>query len=114
MERHRQLTQGQDPFAKQTATPEAKNSRVQRIPKQKYEVTKKQLQLEVKRIAEELGRLPTRAEVEILGSNPIDYFDKYFINWGEACAAARTTGMSEFPLTYESDPIQLEIDFNTN
>ena len=114
IERHRQLTQGQDPFGKQTATPEAKNSRVQRIPKQKYEVTKKQLQLEVKRIAKELGRLPTRAEVEILSSNPIDYFDKYFINWGEACAAARTTGMSEFPLIYESDPLQLEIDFNTN
>ena len=41
MERHRQLTQGQNPFGKQTATPNAKNSRVQRIPKQKYEVTKK-------------------------------------------------------------------------
>lgn len=114
MERHRQLTQGQDPFGKQTGTPTAKNSRVQRVPKQKYEVTKKQLQLEIKGIAEDLGRLPTRAEVEILSTNPIEYFDEYFINWGEACAAARTTGMSEFPLTDESDRLQLEIDFNTN
>lgn len=114
MERHRQLTQGQDPFGKQTGTPTAKNSRVQRVPKQKYEVTKKQLQLEIKGIAEDLGRLPTRAEVEILSTNPIEYFDEYFINWGEACAAARTTGMSEFPLTDESDRLQLEIDFKTN
>ncbi|KJH70424.1 DNA methyltransferase [Aliterella atlantica] len=114
MDRHRQLTQGQDPFGKQTATPNAKNSRVQRIPKQKYEVTKKQLQLEVKRIAKELGRLPTRAEVANLSSNPIEYFDNYFINWAEACAAARTTGMSEFPIIYESAWRQLGIDFKTN
>ncbi len=114
IERHRQLTQGQDPFGRQTVTPTAKNSRVQRVTKQKYEVTKKQLQLEIKSIAEGLGRLPTRAEVEILSSNPIEYFDRYFINWGEACAAARTTGMSEFPLTDKSNQLQLEIDFNTN
>jgi site-specific DNA-methyltransferase (adenine-specific) len=26
---------------------------------------------------------------------PIEYFEKYFFSWGEVCAAARTTGMTE-------------------
>ncbi|MEW6093600.1 MAG: hypothetical protein AB1531_06505, partial [Chloroflexota bacterium] len=28
---------------------------------------------------------------------PIEYYDSYFVSWGEVCAAARTTGMTEFP-----------------
>jgi site-specific DNA-methyltransferase (adenine-specific) len=49
----------------------------------------------LKRIAEQLGRLPTRDEVELLSKYPISYYDDYFISWGEVCAAARTTGMTE-------------------
>ncbi|MFN4032549.1 MAG: hypothetical protein ACK4ME_02835, partial [Fimbriimonadales bacterium] len=45
-----------------------------------------------------LGRIPTRQEVMQLGKYPIELYDQYFISWGEACAAARTTGMSELPL----------------
>jgi site-specific DNA-methyltransferase (adenine-specific) len=95
LKRHQQLEAGIDPFAKGQQTPKAKNSPVQRLPKQKYQVSKKTLQLEVKRIANEIGRLPTRDEVSQFSQFPVEYFDQYFISWGEVCAAARTTGMSE-------------------
>jgi site-specific DNA-methyltransferase (adenine-specific) len=94
-QRHEELRRGLDPFRKQEQTPTSKNSPVARLKKQNYLVPKKTLQLEVKRIAEQLGRLPTRDEVELLGKYPISYYDDYFISWGEVCAAARTTGMTE-------------------
>lgn len=97
LQRHQILSEGGDPFAKHEGIPEAKNSPVRRLPKQRYLVTKKTLQLEVKRIAQVLGRIPTRQEVMQLGKYPIELYDQYFISWGEACAAARTTGMSELP-----------------
>lgn len=95
--RHEQIRRGEDPFGKVDTVPNVKNSRVQRVTKQKYAVTKKELQLDVKRIARELGRLPTRQEVQDKSTYPIEFFDNYFISWGEVCAAARTTGMSEMP-----------------
>lgn len=102
LERHRTLSDGGDPFAKRTGVPKAKNSPVERLPKQRYIVPKKVLQLEIKRIAQLLGRIPTREEVAKLGHYPIEYYERYFISWGEACAAARTTGMSEYaPQNYE-------------
>ena len=93
--RHRVLKNGGDPFAKGANVPKAKNSRVKRIGGIRYEVPKKKLQLEVKRIAAELQRMPTRDDLEKLSIYPIRMFDEYFINWGEVCAAARTTGMTE-------------------
>lgn len=94
-QRHAILERGGDPFAKDDSVPCVKNSRVRRLGHVEYEVPKKTLQLEVRQIAHALGRLPTRADVERLSRYPIRYFDDYFINWGEVCAAARTTGMSE-------------------
>ena len=93
--RHDELRRGLNPFRKQQQTPASKNSPVARLKKQNYVVTKKTLQLEVKRIAKQLGKLPSRDEVELLGKYPISYYDDYFISWGEVCAAARTTGMTE-------------------
>lgn len=93
--RHKELRKGADPFAKVTRNLQSKNSRVRRIGGIEYKVPKKTLQLEVKRIAQQLGSLPTREDVERLSQYPIQYFDNYFINWGEVCAAARTTGMIE-------------------
>ena len=94
--RHEEVIQGLDPFRKEDRKLTAKNSPVPRLRKQKYEVPKKTLQLEVKRIAQKLGKLPTREEVERYGRYAIKYYDDYFVSWGEVCAAARTTGMSEF------------------
>lgn len=93
--RHKLLQAGDDPFEKAIGVPKTKNSRVVRIGGTKYEVPKKTLQLEVKRVARLLGRLPSREELEHHGKYPIRYYDAYFISWGEVCAAARTTGMSE-------------------
>ena len=94
-ERHEQITRGEDPFGKQDEIPKAKNSRIERLTKQKYEVSKKVLQLEVRLIAKRLGHIPSREEVEQLCKYPIEYFDEYFFSWGEVCAAARHSGMSE-------------------
>lgn len=97
LQRHEQIARGEDPFGKVDAIPQAKNSRVQRLPKQRYKVSKKTLQLDVKRIARELGRLPTREEVRTRSPYPMELFERYFVSWGEVCAAARTTGMTELP-----------------
>ena len=93
--RHEEIKQGLDPFRKVERLLTAKNSPVPRMPKQKYVVPKKTLQLEVRRVAQKLHRLPTRDELARHGKYPIDYYDRYFVSWGEVCAAARTTGMTE-------------------
>lgn len=97
LKRHEMLAKGTDPFGKCDAVPKAKNSPVERLPKQEYKVTKKALQLEIKRIALQIGHIPKREEVEALSKYPVEYFDSYFLSWSEVCAAARTTGMSEMP-----------------
>ena len=99
LSRHRLLDSGNDPFGKCADVPKAKNSRVERIGGIQYKIPKKALQLEVREIARGLGHLPTREEVQKLSRYPIRYFDEYFISWGEVCAAARTTGMSETRIT---------------
>ena len=100
-ERHAEVNAGIDPFRKEERELTAKNSPVARLPKQKYEVPKKTLQLEVKRVAQLIDRLPSREDMIEYGKYPIRYYDEYFSSWGEVCAAARTTGMSETrePLT---------------
>lgn len=93
--RHTEIIAGLDPFRKEDRVLTAKNSPVPRLLKQKYKIPKKILQLEVKRIANKLGHLPSRDEVIKYGKYSIEYYDKYFVSWGEVCAAARTTGMTE-------------------
>ena len=95
VKRHEELLKGLNPFRKVARELTAKNSPVPRLPIQKYKVPKKTLQMEVKRVASELGHIPTRAELSQHGKYPIRYYDEYFISWGEVCAAARTTGMNE-------------------
>jgi site-specific DNA-methyltransferase (adenine-specific) len=112
--RHQEIIKGINPFRKAKRKLTAKNSPVPRLPKQKYKVPKKTLQLEVRRVANELGHLPSREELAQHGKYPIKYYDEYFVSWGEVCAAARTTGMTETrPSTDDgktSDaPIQLSL-----
>jgi hypothetical protein len=73
----------------------SKNSLVPRLKKQIYKVPKKTLQLEVKRVTGEIGHIPSRDELNQFGKYSIEYYDKYFVSWGEVTAAARTTGMDE-------------------
>jgi DNA modification methylase len=95
VKRHEKLLQDIDPFGKINTVPTVKNSSVERLSKQKYKISKKELQLDVKSIAQNLDRLPTKDEVKLMSKFPFEYFEQYFLSWGEVCAAARTTGMSE-------------------
>lgn len=94
-ERHLEIINGLDPFRKVERVLTAKNSPVPRLKKQVYKVSKKTLQLEVKRITQQLGHIPSREELIAHTGYPIEYYDDYFVSWGEVTAAARTTGMSE-------------------
>lgn len=94
-DRHLEIRNGIDPFRKVERVLTSKNSPVPRLKKQIYKVPKKTLQLEVKRVTDLLGHIPSRAELVDHTEFPIDYFDDYFVSWGEVTAAARTTGMSE-------------------
>ncbi len=102
-ERHEEILNGIDPFRKAKRKLTAKNSPVPRMPHRKYEVSKKTLQLEVKRVAGELGHLPNHEELAQRSQYPIRYYDEYFASWGEVCAAARTTGMSETRSSGDND-----------
>ncbi|MBX9784685.1 MAG: hypothetical protein K2X48_15460 [Chitinophagaceae bacterium] len=96
LQRHKELDLGIDPFRKNNDDyPKAKNSRVERLKKQKYQVSKKVLQLEIRTISNTIGHIPTKDEVKQHSKFPIEYFEDYFIDWGEVTAAARTTGMTE-------------------
>ncbi len=104
-QRHAEIEQGLDPFRKEERELTAKNSPVARLKKQKYDVPKKTLQLEVRRVAQLLNHLPNRDEMIEHGQYPIRYYDEYFISWGEVCAAARTSGMTET----RDDEVETEI-----
>jgi len=94
-ERHQEILNGLDPFRKMERMLTSKNSPVPRLEKQVYKVPKKTLQLEVKRVAGEIGHIPSRDELVQFGKYPINYYDQYFVSWGEVTAAARNTGMTE-------------------
>jgi DNA modification methylase len=102
-ERHLEILNGLDPFRKEERVLTSKNSRVPRLIKQVYKVPKKTLQLEVKRVANKIGHIPTRDELINHGKYSIEFYDKYFVSWGEVTAAARTTGMKEKRITPNSD-----------
>lgn len=95
--RHQMIAKKQDPFAKNSEIPKVKNSRVERLAKTKYIISKKTLQLDVRRIALLLGHMPSKEEVKQLSKYKFEYFENYFVSWGEVCAAARHEGMSEEP-----------------
>lgn len=95
LQRHNELRTGIDPFGKRDNSPKAKNSYVPRVKTQNYVISKKELQLEIKNIFNKIGHIPTKEEVIELGKYPIKYYEEYFLNWAEVCAAARTTGMQE-------------------
>jgi DNA modification methylase len=111
-QRHIELANRLDPFRKIIDDkPKAKNSPVERLKKQKYEVSKKILQLEIKNISMQIGHIPSKDEVKQLSKFPIEYFENYFISWGEVTAAARTTGMTENRIngTYQIKELQLRL-----
>jgi DNA modification methylase len=108
--RHEELSLGLNPFRKNNdKQPKVKNSRIERLQKQKYRVSKKVLQLEVREISKFIGHIPTKEEISIHSKYPLEYFENYFIDWGEVTAAARTTGMSETKNNGDYKPIQEQL-----
>jgi site-specific DNA-methyltransferase (adenine-specific) len=110
--RHEEILKGLNPFRKAKRKLTAKNSPVPRMPRRKYKVPKKTLQLEVKRVANELGHLPSHEELARYGGYPIGYYDEYFVSWGEVCAAARTTGMTEVRPSADDEPSVVATQLN--
>jgi len=109
-QRHIDLKNGFDPFSKNNKTPKAKNSRVARLKKQKYEVAKKTLQLEVRKISFQIGRKPTREDIMKNSRYPISYFDDYFIDWGEVCGAVGDKGMREDPSVKNTSTTETQLE----
>ena len=54
------------------------------------------MQLEIRTISKLIGHIPTKEDVTKHSKYPIEYYENYFMDWGEVTAAARTTGMTEF------------------
>lgn len=52
-------------------------------------ITKKELQLDLQRIAIKIGRLPTKNDVEKLSEYDLDIYIKTFTNWSKALKAAK-------------------------
>lgn len=71
-------------------------------------VTQRTLQLELRRLAEMLGRLPNKRDVEMLSKYTIEMFEATFDNWGAALKAAKTVACDLPPLAPEKIE-QLEI-----
>ncbi|NJL00427.1 MAG: site-specific DNA-methyltransferase [Spirulinaceae cyanobacterium SM2_1_0] len=110
--RHKEVSAGIDPFRKAKRQLTEKNSPVERMKTQTYKIPKKTLQLEVRRVAKLLGKLPNRQEMMQHGQYSIEYYDRYFASWGEVCAAARHDGMTEErvdPVSPDSTPQQLSL-----
>lgn len=57
--------------------------------KNKKEITKKELQLELKELARLLGRLPTEKDVQRMSHYNIQLFKETFPTWGKALKAAK-------------------------
>jgi site-specific DNA-methyltransferase (adenine-specific) len=62
----------------------------QSLPRQRRGVTKRKLQLELKRLTMLLNRLPTRADVEQFSEYRLEQFEQRFESWSEALKAAKT------------------------
>ncbi|PWH17136.1 MAG: hypothetical protein DDG58_08410 [Ardenticatenia bacterium] len=63
--------------------------RVSRTRKQPRPYTKKELQLELRAIAQRLGRLPTPEDVERMSRYKLEVFYELFPTWGKALKAAK-------------------------
>jgi DNA modification methylase len=58
-------------------------------PRKRRGVAKRKLQLELKRLALELGRVPTKLDVEHFSAYQLQAFENAFVSWSEALKAAK-------------------------
>lgn len=57
--------------------------------------TKKFIQLQIKKLSKELGRMPSKEDALNNLNIPEHIYDEKFKNWSEVLSAAKTTGMQE-------------------
>ncbi|WP_336765637.1 DNA-methyltransferase [Paenibacillus sp. USHLN196] len=100
-ERHRMILDGRDPFGKNNlkAEEKTKNNTVKRVTVRKKEhrhISKKDVQMKIKVLAEELGKNPTIEEALVKYPDiPKDFYELYFSSWSEVLAAVRVKGVNE-------------------
>ncbi|MED4810916.1 site-specific DNA-methyltransferase [Bacillus atrophaeus] len=100
-ERHRMILDGRDPFGKNNlkAEEKTKNNTVKRVTVRKKEhrhISKKDVQMKIKILAEELGKNPTIEEALVKYPDiPKDFYELYFSSWSEVLAAVRVKGVNE-------------------
>ncbi len=100
VERHEDIEKGLDPFRKNDipADEKVKNNEERRIkPSNCYKtgLSKRKVQLMVKDLANNLGRIPTLQDVLIFLDIPESFYSEHFKNWNEVVAATKKTGMTE-------------------
>ena len=94
LERHEILDASGDPFARKIAksTSSAKGYRKRRAQSQ---VKKRVLQMEVKRVADILGRCPSQSELKKMGKYSLKIYFDNFEDWAEITVATRRTGIDK-------------------
>lgn len=93
--RHKLLSKGGDPFERSNAKSTSHNKGYRLIKRKKYDIPKKVLQLEVKRLAINLGHCPSKTELRKLGKYDMKYYYGNFRDWAEITVAARRSGLSQ-------------------
>ena len=93
--RHGEIERGLDPFRKQAKILESKNTTVPRVAQDRSEVSKKQLQLDVRRVSEIVGASPTQDQYAEYGEYPLVLVKERFSRWTDVCAAVRVEGVKE-------------------
>ena len=94
LERHATLNKRGDPFARQAAR-STSSSKGYRKKKTQNQVPKRELQIEVKRVANVLGRCPSKRELGKMGKYPLEVYFANFEDWAEITVATRRTGISK-------------------
>ena len=100
IQRHNDIQNGLDPFRKNDipAEKKTKNNEEKRIKSphsHKNGLSKRKVQLMIKDLSKQLGRIPTLEDALDNIDVPESFYNEYFKNWGEVVAATKTTGMVE-------------------
>lgn len=100
-QRHQMISLGQNPFAKNNISNEekTKNNELKRIGKRKPEhqhISKKDVQLKMKLLYQQLGRTPTIEDaLEFFPEIPKEFYELYFKSWSEVIVAIKVDGVKE-------------------
>lgn len=92
IDRHHMLSRKRNPFARRNGR-STSTAKGYHPPKPQTHVSKKNLQLEVKKVCQMLGRCPSDSELELHGAYPLSYYYANFRDRAEITVATRRTGI---------------------